>query len=428
MPVDWKYLHAPPGVEGESRFAAQYWRANVSPDQRYTLALPGLLKQRLVTNETRFSNLFLAGDWTLNGLDAGTVEGSVMSGMQASREICGHPRVIHGETAEVRKRISRGREGTTFVDIAAPQQIPGPVGVSDMTLYAFMLEASRPGALQEYVDRTLNQPCRGAVRYEVMMEHVIAFMASLGKTWSMAPGLHAGWLPETDCGFWIPVARVGGEAGRSVVEELLLYPVALYVDQPYTEISGREIYGYPKGLGEPRVPTSPDDAGPFWLKTVLMREYDAGREFKNEELWRIERDSARVAGEIWRDAGGALENLFHTFFGEAERRLPEVRLSSLVNQLREAPGAMPMVFLKQFRDACSDSKACYQAIVENLSTVTKFDGMGLMPGTYRFRTIPTESIGLIEALGLQQEMNVIFAFWSKFDMVVGPGRLKWEAR
>ena len=198
--------------------------------------------------------------------------------------------MIYGETDLVRERIEFAREGPRFVDIAAPQQIPGPVGMSDMSLYAFVLEASRDGALQDYVDRTLNQPSHGALRYEVLMEHVIAFMAPIAKTWSMAPDLHAGWIPETDCGFWIPVARVGDQ-GRGVVEDVLLFPVALYVDQPYTQISGREIYGYPKGLGKPRVPESPDDPGPFWIETVLMRDYDPKREFKTEELWRIERTS-----------------------------------------------------------------------------------------------------------------------------------------
>jgi len=427
--LEWRYLHAAPGANDEDRFASQFWRANVSPDQRYTLALPGLNKHRLVTNETHFFNLFLVGDWTLNGLDAGTVEGSVMSGMQAAREICGRPATICGETALVRERIELAREGPVFVDIAAPQQIPGPVGVGDMTLYAFVLEASRAGALQSYVDRTLNQPCKGALRYEVLMEHVIAFMAPMARTWSMAPGLNAGWIPETDCGFWIPVARVGGDGpGRGIVEEVLLYPVALYVDQPYTQISGREIYGYPKGLGKPKVPTKPDDPGPFWIETILMRDYDPKREFLNEELWRIERTGVAETAEIWRDGAGALAMLAETFLGDVEHRLPEVRLTETVKQLEAAPSAVPMVFLKQFRDACGMRGACYQAIVENLSSVTKFDGMGLMPGTYRFKTVPTESVGIIDALGLREEMNVIFACWSKFDMIVGPGRLRWEAR
>jgi uncharacterized protein with NAD-binding domain and iron-sulfur cluster len=422
-----RYLFAEPGTNDGDRFASQYWRANVSPDQRYTLALPGLNRRRMVTNETQFYNLFLAGDWTLNGLDAGTVEGSTMSGMQAAREICGRPGKIYGETKLVRERIRFAREGVKFVDIAAPQQIPGPVGVEGMQLYAFILEASRPGVLQDYVDRTLNEPCHGAVRYEALMDHVIAFMAPMARTWSMAPGIHAGWIPETDAGFWIPVARVGG-GKPGFIEEVLLYPVALYVDQPYTQISGREIYGYPKGLGKPKAPKNPADPGPFWIKTVLMREFDPKREFEEEELWRIERKSAKEISELWTDGSGALSMLGGMLLGDAGNRLPEIRLTDTAAQLQAAPAAVPMVFLKQFRDACGTTGACYQAVVENLSTVTKFDGMGLMPGTYEFKAVPTESVGIIRALGLHERMDVILAIWSKFDMIVGPGKLKWEAR
>ena len=120
--------------------------------------------------------------------------------------------------------------------------------------------------------------------------------------------------------------------------------------------------------------------------------------------------------------------LGETFFGEVGKRLPEIRLTDTVEQLEAAPNAVPMVFLKQFRDARGTTGACYQAIVENMSTVTKFDGMGLMPGTYTFKAVPTESVGLIDALGLREEMKVVFALWSRFDMIVGPGRIKWEAR
>jgi len=54
-----------------------------------------------------------------------------------------------------------------------------------------------------------------------------------------------------------------------------------------------------------------------------------------------------------------------------------------------------------FRAAHGDRRACYQAILENSSSLTKFEALGLMPGSYRFRTIPTESVGLIEELGLR---------------------------
>ena len=51
----------------------------------------GSVQHRLAADESGFDNLKLAGDWTRNGLDGGSVEAAVTSGMQASRAICGSP-------------------------------------------------------------------------------------------------------------------------------------------------------------------------------------------------------------------------------------------------------------------------------------------------------------------------------------------------
>ncbi len=61
------------------------------------LALPGTLRHRPRPHETGYDNLVFAGDWTRNGLEVGCAEGAVMSGLQATRALCGHPTVIVGE-------------------------------------------------------------------------------------------------------------------------------------------------------------------------------------------------------------------------------------------------------------------------------------------------------------------------------------------
>jgi uncharacterized protein with NAD-binding domain and iron-sulfur cluster len=96
---DWGMLHDPSGAGGTDRLDAQYWVANVEPSERYVLSLPGTTDLRLPQREkgSGFENLHLAGDWTRNGINAGCVEAAVMSGLQASRAISGHPATIVGE-------------------------------------------------------------------------------------------------------------------------------------------------------------------------------------------------------------------------------------------------------------------------------------------------------------------------------------------
>src|SRR5262249_12973266 len=93
----WDLLMDSQGRRGATRFDSQYWVANIDPSERYVLAAPGNARVRLRPNESGFKNLFLAGDWTRNGLSVGCVESAVMSGMQASRAISGYPKEVAGE-------------------------------------------------------------------------------------------------------------------------------------------------------------------------------------------------------------------------------------------------------------------------------------------------------------------------------------------
>lgn len=95
--LNWEIFIDPNAASGLQRFDAQYWRANIEPSDRYVLSLKGSTKYRLKSDTSGFNNLYLAGDWTLNGLNVGCMEAAVMSGMQAARAISGYPIEILGE-------------------------------------------------------------------------------------------------------------------------------------------------------------------------------------------------------------------------------------------------------------------------------------------------------------------------------------------
>jgi uncharacterized protein with NAD-binding domain and iron-sulfur cluster len=89
--TDFDRLVAPAGATGMARFEAQYVRANISPSERYTLSLKGTTRYRLRADQSGFQNVWLAGDWTRNGINAGAIEPTTMSGMQAANAISGYP-------------------------------------------------------------------------------------------------------------------------------------------------------------------------------------------------------------------------------------------------------------------------------------------------------------------------------------------------
>jgi uncharacterized protein with NAD-binding domain and iron-sulfur cluster len=94
---DWSLLLPSNEQQGEERFKTQYWRANVDPSERYTLALPGTDKARIRPDRTGFANLTICGDWVDNGFYIGAAEGAVISGMLAFRAATGLPLPISGE-------------------------------------------------------------------------------------------------------------------------------------------------------------------------------------------------------------------------------------------------------------------------------------------------------------------------------------------
>ncbi len=81
----------PATPRGPARLDGQYCTANVDPSDRYVLSLPGTGRFRLRADESGYDNLFLAGDWTDSGLNAGCIEGAVASGIQAANAVTGSP-------------------------------------------------------------------------------------------------------------------------------------------------------------------------------------------------------------------------------------------------------------------------------------------------------------------------------------------------
>lgn len=99
--LNWSYLVDPKNQQGADRWTSQFVRANWIPTERYTLCLAGTTKVRLKADQSGYANLYLAGDWTDNHFNSGCIEASTMSGMQASRAICGYPATIVGESPDL---------------------------------------------------------------------------------------------------------------------------------------------------------------------------------------------------------------------------------------------------------------------------------------------------------------------------------------
>jgi uncharacterized protein with NAD-binding domain and iron-sulfur cluster len=95
--LDPNVLHDPENRRGDARFQGQYFRANVTPSEMYVQYPPGSVDSRMRANESGFENLYLCGDWTKNGINAGAAEAAVMSGVICANSLMGDNRPIPGE-------------------------------------------------------------------------------------------------------------------------------------------------------------------------------------------------------------------------------------------------------------------------------------------------------------------------------------------
>lgn len=78
----WPAMHGDMGLR-----VTPHYVVNQIGSDRYTQSLPRSCNDRLSPLTLQFENLTVAGDWTATGLDAGCIEGAVMSGMLAAHAI-----------------------------------------------------------------------------------------------------------------------------------------------------------------------------------------------------------------------------------------------------------------------------------------------------------------------------------------------------
>ena len=94
---NWTVLADPENRAGVERFDSQYVRLNFSPSDHYTQVLANTSQYRITTDGAGFDNIYFTGDWIQNGINYGTIEGAITSGLLTSKAISGYPEIIFFE-------------------------------------------------------------------------------------------------------------------------------------------------------------------------------------------------------------------------------------------------------------------------------------------------------------------------------------------
>ncbi|MGH2847914.1 MAG: NAD(P)-binding protein [Thermoleophilaceae bacterium] len=416
---DWNALVDRRGASGAERFDAQYWRANVTPWERYVLTPAGSVEHRLPSGDSGFDNLTLAGDWTRNGIDGGCVEAAVISGMHAAQALTGIEQPIPGTSS--RWLRPRTQELPAYVEFGGRATAPTPFSCMGGNLRALVLEGD-PERMDALVERMFNAPAGGALDYRALGSRVLLMVGSFERVTSLtAPYDRWGAVRETQASFFVPVVA-GRDLGDVFLAERVLMAVPyILVDNPMSYLGGRETYGYAKTMGRF---TPASGLGERVLVHAFGGDFGRDRGADWHEFVEVAAGPARGGAGREAEVSGPI-GLLRKVVGDlpAREREEEIVLAGVrlpASLLADVAGRrVGQVFLKQFRDAADGTRACYQSVVEAPVRVRR---VRARPSAreWAVRIHPLDSHPIDQELGLADQ-RALLAFDVEIDFDVEDG-------
>ncbi|MBV9421512.1 MAG: acetoacetate decarboxylase family protein [Solirubrobacterales bacterium] len=315
----------------------------------------------------------------------------------------------------------RARPGRpTYVDYGALMTPPAPFRSLNTTLWGFWASADshRVGAL---CDKVFNQPTGGAVQCKPLSEYVMLSWGSIARVVpETAPYDRFGGVEEPQVAIWVPVAlrdRLG------VDWRFAMFIPYMWLENPMSLATGRELFGYPKSGGWPQFP--PDDGPQEWKLDVFGLDYEPDALAARHPLLEVvQRDGPVEAAKadlssLADIARHAADQLF-----DDPRVVGDIEVgASMVVDLFE--DRLPNVFLKQFRDVRDGLGAALQQVVEADYKIGRLEASPLLR-EHDLTVHHLDSHPVIDELGLKDQ-RLGPAYRVEMDFDVGDGRVLWDA-
>lgn len=310
-------------------------------------------------------------------------------------------------------------DASEYVDREGELVFAPPFKTDPVDFYGFILDADidRLSAVcDKYLNAPLDRVCDNR-RFVPAGGFVLVACIDIPKMYSSTkPYSDWGWFKEKEIGFWILVIDQD-------TKEMYWHMPYMWVDNPYAMAMGRELYGFPKGLGEIMLPGTPDKPDQFALNTLVLPVFSAQQEGVVERLVSIEKTSRTVNhGAIIENFDTLLSQLFKLMREEEEIGFAELVVNEWEDFLHKK---MPMVFLKEFRDAADPANACYQSIVETKPSARNVQNLRIFDKAFDITIFPCASHPIVSDLGLKLNKNnkltSNISFHTNFEFEIGTG-------
>jgi hypothetical protein len=309
-----------------------------------------------------------------------------------------------------------------FISIDGESQLPPPYRFPDVSINSFKLEGTIE-AIQQLCDKLLNigaREERGFEYYAASKYVDLEILHYPRMECTSPPFADQGFSTQNEIYFRVMVAKMRISGNLIVFDSIGLFVPFIFVDNPWSVISGREVIAFSKNLAKFE-PDDPAGAGPYPMKVFanVFNPYDPNTCLRLEEIVSIQ-GAARAAGSKpptgpwpWGDID---------FSGVNDMVQDFVRYSSDISQPR-----FSMIGLKQFRDAQNPSNACYQALVESEGSASNIVFDDLPPADVSIARY--DSLQIAKSLGFPQgTLTPIREYNLRCDLTFGNCRNIYVAR
>jgi hypothetical protein len=292
----------------------------------------------------------------------------------------------------------------------------GPYLQQDARLAVFLFNADM-GRLAALCQQRLNVSSAFAYQYVPLTSSLMLVYADMLVSSRDERDAQAGLIPETEASFWVLTAAMKKTRGGAVPHHLAWFLPYLLVDEGSAIATGREVYGFPKLAAQFQKPD--EIQRPAFRADVLgIKVFGAQAVAQRERLLTLSAPSAPGPAPA-----SDLDSIKQRLAGELSRNMRAgLGSAPLEWAARFINDRIPLVFLKQFRDAQDTRKACYQKLVEAPLKVEAFYEGGLLPGGYSLQLAGLASHPLAQTLGLQAAgQTSTLGAWMRVDFALGNG-------
>jgi hypothetical protein len=314
-----------------------------------------------------------------------------------------------------------------YVQYGSLATVPGPLRCEGVTQWCFPIKADRD-RLDALCRRVFTEPTGGEVDLRPLGSHVILTLGRVDRIVSEQDSFSTmGWSPEGQSAIWIPLGRVSDHGEELVAEQMLMFSPYMWVDNPISLASGREMYGFPKAFGWVELPAPGEEETAFGLDVFGM-DFARDEAPSRRALVRVARGERvhELSGIAWSallDVGRHLRHLLEGNGGKSVRfglRFAE----SLVHDV--GTSGVRQVFLRQERAIEDGRQAALQQVTEASYRVTSMRAAPL-EHEYSMDLTPLDSHPIGTELGLASQVTSC-AFRTESQFVLETGSVVWDAR